>query len=141
MSWDELEFLLLLSTGDAIEARISASTGWTFQRTVSRRHRPGLGKIGTFTELGERKLFDTEEHILGQSQPMAFVVPGWELKSDEQRCQGRFARHFLAAKTAPEVHPNLTLASNNRPDGIAVIVRMVLRLSGPFIALTSPNRG
>lgn len=60
MSWDELEILLLLSPGDAIEAK-DKRTGHSWHGTVD-TVAPALGKLWMFAELGERKLVDTEVH-------------------------------------------------------------------------------
>lgn len=64
MSWDELDLLLLLSPGDAIEAR-DKRTGQKWQGTVDIAA-PALGKLWMFAELGERKLIDTETHIISK---------------------------------------------------------------------------
>lgn len=64
MSWDELELLLLLSPGDAIEAR-DKLTGHSWHGTVE-IVAPGLGKLWMFAELGERKLIDTEVHTISR---------------------------------------------------------------------------
>jgi hypothetical protein len=64
MSWDELELLLLLSPGDAIEAR-DRRTGQRWQGTVD-IIAPELGKLWMFAEPGERKLIDTESHIISK---------------------------------------------------------------------------
>jgi hypothetical protein len=64
MSRDELELLLLLSPGDAIEARDRRNRK-RWQGTVDITA-PGLGKLWMFAELGERKLIDTESHIVSK---------------------------------------------------------------------------
>jgi hypothetical protein len=64
MSWDELEILLLLSPGDTIEAK-DKGTGQRWRGTVD-IVAPGLGKLWMFAELGERKLIDTEAHIISK---------------------------------------------------------------------------
>jgi hypothetical protein len=64
MTWDELELLLLLSTGDAIEVR-DKRLGWRRQGTVDITA-PGLGKLWMFAELGERQLIDTDTHVISK---------------------------------------------------------------------------
>lgn len=64
MSWDELELLLLLSPGDAIEAQ-DKRTGHRWHGTVD-IVAPDQGKLWMYAELGERKLVDTDVHDISR---------------------------------------------------------------------------
>lgn len=65
MSWEELELLVLLCPGDAIEVT-DKRTGHRWQGTVD-LVAPGLGKLWMFAELGERKLIDIEAHTISRA--------------------------------------------------------------------------
>ena len=65
MSWDQLEQLMLLCAGEAIEVQDKA-TGHRWQGTVD-IVAPGLGKLWMYAELGERRLIDIEEHTVSKS--------------------------------------------------------------------------
>jgi hypothetical protein len=64
MTWDELEILLKLHTGDKAEAK-DKGTGQLWRGTVDITA-PEQGKLWLFVELGERKLFDIEIHSIGR---------------------------------------------------------------------------
>lgn len=65
MSWDELEQLMLLCPGEAIEVQ-DKTTGHRWQGTVD-IVAPDLGKLWIYAELGERRLIDTEAHTVSRS--------------------------------------------------------------------------
>jgi hypothetical protein len=62
MSWDECEFVVLLSPGDVIEVT-DRWTGHRWHGTID-IIAPEHGTLWMYAELGERKLIDTETHII-----------------------------------------------------------------------------
>jgi hypothetical protein len=65
MRWAEPEILLLLATGDPVEAK-DKRTGHRWRGTVD-VVAPGLGKLWIYAELGERKLIDMEVHNISRA--------------------------------------------------------------------------
>ncbi|MCY1239856.1 hypothetical protein D9M72_526730 [compost metagenome] len=94
MSWDELELLLLLSPGDLIEAQ-DKRTGRRWQGTIDIVALE-LRKLWMCAELGERKLIDTEAHIISKPDGLtakpslsAGVHPNLTSGRWPKRCQNR----------------------------------------------------